>query len=288
MNKPLEKDVLQYGLLIGIAYQFYQSLLSLFPTPAVVQSLTNIFLVIILIFLYVVSQKRKHVQLIAFLLHVAAISGFSYFWFHFGGLAGTVPSFLCLYVSFMVITSHGYFLAVGLFMVTAFVVTFVFFPGAIGMESFYEPGKIGKTQGAIDYVVMAGVIVIFTVYIKRKFIFYRDSSAKRYQQLAQIANTLVVQNQELTKGREETRAINENLEMIVGVRTRDVENQSKALAEFAFINAHMLRGPLCRIIGLIQLMEKYPDQYPQADLTRLKDVAEKIDQKIREINNVVS
>ena len=68
----------------------------------------------------------------------------------------------------------------------------------------------------------------------------------------------------------------------------EVENKNVSLAEYAFINAHMLRGPLCRIIGLINLMEKEPDQYPTDQLAHLKSIAQEIDKRVREINTVIS
>ncbi len=49
--------------------------------------------------------------------------------------------------------------------------------------------------------------------------------------------------------------LNEVLEDRVKERTEELEIQNIKLAEYAFINSHMLRGPLSRILGLINLME---------------------------------
>ncbi len=49
--------------------------------------------------------------------------------------------------------------------------------------------------------------------------------------------------------------INQGLKTRVEERTKDLEQQNKQLAEYAFINAHLLRAPLCSILGLVQLME---------------------------------
>ena len=75
---------------------------------------------------------------------------------------------------------------------------------------------------------------------------------------------------------------------MVDERALEVENKNKSLAEYAFINAHMLRGPLCRIIGLINLMEREPDQYPTSELAQLKSIAQEIDRRVKEINSVIS
>jgi hypothetical protein len=73
---------------------------------------------------------------------------------------------------------------------------------------------------------------------------------------------------------------------MVEERAFEVENKNRSLAEYAFINAHMFRGPLCRIIGLINLMEKEPDQYPTDQPAQLKSIAQEIDQRVKEINSV--
>jgi len=39
-------------------------------------------------------------------------------------------------------------------------------------------------------------------------------------------------------------------------RTYELEIKNKALEEYAFINAHKLRAPLARILGLVHLMKK--------------------------------
>ena len=49
--------------------------------------------------------------------------------------------------------------------------------------------------------------------------------------------------------------MNELLEDRVRERTEELEVQNLKLAEYAFINSHLLRGPLSRILGLINLME---------------------------------
>lgn len=62
-------------------------------------------------------------------------------------------------------------------------------------------------------------------------------------------------NAELKNSNKEIRNINQNLEIRVKERTKDLELQNKQIAEYSYINAHMLRAPLCSILGLVQLMD---------------------------------
>lgn len=287
MKSNLEKDILQYGLVIGISYQFYQTTRALVPTLVLNDALVNFLITLLLVFLYVLSQRSRQIQVIAFLLHVIAMGGFTYFWIHNGGLAGTVPAFLCAYIAFIVVTSHGRYRVAGLIMLVMLVIALVTFPAWFGMSKIHDLSAISKVQTGIDYLVVTTIIVLLVLFIKRKFLFYREQVTNRNRQLKQVAQTLHAQNQELATREEETRAINDNLEALVHERTREMERKNEELAELAFINAHMLRGPVCRIIGLLQLMEKEPGRYDPAQIRHWRQLAEEIDGQIRNINQVL-
>jgi signal transduction histidine kinase len=251
-------------------------------------ALVNMLITLVIFFLYLLTQKKGAHPMILLVLHGLVMTGFTFFWKNFGGMAGTVPSFYCVYIAFIVVCSHGITRWVIIVTISAILTFYFAFPELLGMKTPFEPAKISSVQKSIDYVIVAGLIVVFTIYMKNKFIHYREGVRKRHRQLDQIANTLHEQNQELATRQEETRAINDNLEAMVDERAQQVEAKNQELAEYAFINAHMLRGPLCRIIGLINLMEKEPEQYPINQLAELKIIAQEIDQRVKEINSVIS
>ncbi|MCK5103224.1 MAG: hypothetical protein KAR17_10430, partial [Cyclobacteriaceae bacterium] len=94
-------------------------------------------------------------------------------------------------------------------------------------------------------------------------------------------------NEELKRSNEEIRNINLNLENHVSERTKNLELQNKQLSEYAYINAHLLRGPLCSILGLIHLMEndKSKDAGPlifhmKKSSKELQEVVDKISKAI--------
>jgi signal transduction histidine kinase len=65
-------------------------------------------------------------------------------------------------------------------------------------------------------------------------------------------------NEEIQAQAEEIRLINENLELVVRERTKELQKKNEALEEYAFINAHKLRSPVASILGLMNLMSKTP------------------------------
>jgi len=73
--------------------------------------------------------------------------------------------------------------------------------------------------------------------------------------------TLSIMNQErrnyettLIEKQEEITLINQSLEVRVKQRTEELEKQNSQLAEYAYINSHLLRAPLSRLLGLVNLV----------------------------------
>jgi two-component system sensor histidine kinase/response regulator len=65
---------------------------------------------------------------------------------------------------------------------------------------------------------------------------------------------LLASEEELLASGEELKRINENLNQLVNHRTQALNNQNKKLLHYAFINAHKVRSPLARILGLVTLI----------------------------------
>ncbi|HEY8936649.1 MAG TPA: tetratricopeptide repeat protein [Cyclobacteriaceae bacterium] len=81
--------------------------------------------------------------------------------------------------------------------------------------------------------------------------------------------------------------MNEVLEKRVEERTKELEKQNKQLVEYAFINSHLLRGPLSRILGLINLIEhdKHLNQENVIDL--LRQSGDELDTVIKKISDTL-
>jgi len=89
--------------------------------------------------------------------------------------------------------------------------------------------------------------------------------------------------------KEELTQLNENLEKIVSERTAELKIQNKKLTDHAHYNAHMLRGPFCRVQGLIGLQNKksLTDQ-DRVEITEMLDISlMELDARIKEIQQIV-
>jgi hypothetical protein len=82
--------------------------------------------------------------------------------------------------------------------------------------------------------------------------------------------------------------INHNLEQRISERTQELEKQNHQLAEYAFINSHLLRAPLCRMLGLIHLIEISDLKLKEMELIdHLKKSGGELDDVVKKINKAI-
>ena len=117
-----------------------------------------------------------------------------------------------------------------------------------------------------------------------------DVSEARYREreLQAVKEVLSRQAKELQEANEETRSINDSLEFLVRERTLALEERNRQLADFAFLNAHKMRGPLARILGLIDVL-RFTDSREQEKeyLQHIIQSAEELDQVIKTAANTL-
>ena len=139
-------------------------------------------------------------------------------------------------------------------------------------------------------IVLAGYF--FLKFRERKSIRYRHILEARVKErtleIQKQAEEIQAQNEEISSQAEVIQGINDNLELLVKERTQELEKKNKALEEYAFINAHELRGPLASIMGLINLIRKTElSDEGKTVANHLNDSAEKLNSVIRTITKAI-
>ncbi len=92
------------------------------------------------------------------------------------------------------------------------------------------------------------------------------------------------QKEELLSHQNELNAINDNLEALVNERTKKVIIKNEQLTKYAFTNAHKVRGPLARILGLIMISKLETENDYSFFFNQVKEEAESIDKTLKQIN----
>lgn len=115
------------------------------------------------------------------------------------------------------------------------------------------------------------------------------------QELLKKSNSIEAMNEELTSLNNELISLNdqltgtnEQLEEAVKKRTEELETQNKQLTEYAFINSHLLRAPLARLLGLSQLVSLEVSSVKDRELiTALQHSAKELDEIVRKITEIL-
>jgi PAS domain S-box-containing protein len=121
-------------------------------------------------------------------------------------------------------------------------------------------------------------------HLNRQLIDRIREAEDRNEQLKNQRKRIEKINQVLESQKTEILAINQHLEERVRERTHDLELRNHQLAEYAYINSHLLRAPLCSLLGLVNLMEHEKNDSPNPEILHhlkkasgsLKAVVEKI------------
>ncbi|MEQ8810798.1 MAG: hypothetical protein RIE59_17130, partial [Imperialibacter sp.] len=90
---------------------------------------------------------------------------------------------------------------------------------------------------------------------------------------------------ELSQSVEEVNSLNSQLEKLVKDKTAQIRKQNDLLVQHAFANAHHIRGPLARILGLARLNSMDVSTDHIWLLGKIEEEANELDAIVRKINS---
>ncbi len=104
-------------------------------------------------------------------------------------------------------------------------------------------------------------------------------------ELNEKAKEIEAQNEELLQIQNNLNEVNNELESIVAERTSKITTQNEILLKYSYTNAHELRGPVARLLGLANVYKLEKD--PEADffIEKMVDEALEIDLVVKRIND---
>jgi signal transduction histidine kinase len=93
---------------------------------------------------------------------------------------------------------------------------------------------------------------------------------------------------ELSETNFELQSLNENLEQLVKDRTKKIDTQLDQIVKYAHMNAHEVRAPVARILGLMNLLKNETLDHERKDLVEKLDVVSiELDTIVRKMNQVL-
>lgn len=283
VREKLQMQLFLYAMYVAIAFRIIQTahhILIESPLGVIAAGLVNLILLWIFLRLY---PKAYSLMLLAFFC-IPLISTF-FFWNETGGWDGSRPYTLIVLIVGIVLTSNGItqvalLLAYGIVLAILSVVELPTWTGTRNPN--YSTPSV-----EFDFLLNSLMLILIVIHLKTRFFNYRQSISRTNEELARVTQTLDSQTEQLKKQQVELDSLKNNLESMVAERIREVRAKSAMLREYAFVNAHHVRAPLARVLGLIYLIELengYAGQREQLD--RIKSEARRMDAIIQQINEI--
>jgi len=138
----------------------------------------------------------------------------------------------------------------------------------------------------ITLAIIFSVLALYFIYRIRFYVIIKNQ--RKLQKLVKLRTSEIEEkNEELKLQSEEISTINEQLEDMVNERTRKLQEQNSILVEYAFINSHELRAPICRMMGLLSLIDKTKGEEKEQIMTMIRQTGIELDDVSKSINSML-
>ena len=166
----------------------------------------------------------------------------------------------------------------------------------IGDERSFATSYIAFLPLSSFEIISSALVVSFYLmqYEIRKALEYSNENLsheveKRTFELTSANNELLSLNEELKSSNDNIVELNENLERMVKERTDKINDQLSQLSKYAHMNAHEVRAPLARMLGLMQLIKHndIPEDQKAELIDMLDDASNELDTIVKEMNRLL-
>ena len=136
----------------------------------------------------------------------------------------------------------------------------------------------------VTYSMLYFILNYGTKKLKDGYDTMQDHLLESNSELAYRTKKIEEQNIELKTTQDELHEVNAHLESLVEERTKKIIRQNEILYQYSYTNAHHLRGPVARILGLANLNKLNPKPDPEFIIESMVKQAYEIDEVVKKIN----
>jgi signal transduction histidine kinase len=137
---------------------------------------------------------------------------------------------------------------------------------------------------AITYSILYFILTYATAKLKAGYDKLYRSLEASHKELHQKADEIAAQNEELMQTQDSLNEVNSQLERIIGDRTAKIQAQNEILLKYSYTNAHHLRGPVARLLGLANIYRLDNQMDVNFIISKMEEQANEIDSVVKKIN----
>jgi signal transduction histidine kinase len=136
----------------------------------------------------------------------------------------------------------------------------------------------------ITYSILYFILTYATSVLKASYDRIHSSLKEANIDLQEKNNEIASQNEELLQIQDNLNELNLDLERLVNERTEKVRVQNDILLKYSYRNAHDLRGPVARLLGLASLVNLESPPEHGFLMAKMVEQAHEIDHVVKQIN----
>jgi signal transduction histidine kinase len=136
----------------------------------------------------------------------------------------------------------------------------------------------------ITYSILYFILTYATTVLKASYDRIHVNLKDANIDLQEKNNEIAAQNEELLQIQDNLNELNVDLERLVNERTEKIQVQNDILLKYAYRNAHDLRGPVARLLGLASLVKLESPPAHDFIMEKMVEQAHEIDHVVKQIN----
>jgi len=152
---------------------------------------------------------------------------------------------------------------------------------------YSKPDASDIIVAGVTYQILYFVLAYSSKILKGRYDEAIKNLAATNMELVEKSHEIETQNEELTQSQENLFHLNSHLESLVEERTKEVQRQNEQLIHYAYSNAHHVRGPLARVLGLIQLSKMEANLDYQFLFQKIEEQSKEMDEVVKSINRAL-
>ena len=158
------------------------------------------------------------------------------------------------------------------------------------VQTFSPALRFSSSEGdiisiALTYLVLYGIISYCTAVLKNSYDHIQHYLRNANAELKEKTKEIAAQNEELLQAQGSLHELNTNLERMVHQRTEEIKAQNEILIKYTYTNAHHLRGPVTRLLGLVAIQRLEPASNTTFFFNKIEEQAKEIDSVVKKINS---
>ena len=249
--------------------------------PILVSIIMTIFFVTIL---FLINRYRKLMLPAMLVIFSATLIGVTVVFITQGGMLGMAPFLLIANLAIHTILFSGKLRITIMLIFMVMTIFLMYFTGIANITITGQDLVTNLNESFIPYMLFMMGVLIYMKTMLSKAIRLNEQGK---EELSRINSELQKRSDKLFSGQAELKALNENLEDMVSTQTDEIKTRNDELAEYAYVNAHLLRAPLTRVMGLTYLLNSQ-NYLSKNKLERLKEKAEETDAIVKRINKILT